>query len=110
MAWDEALLPVWGERVTVALPGGHALCESPIIRWPDLSEARFLVNRRDPGPDYETMLLARLGDRQDCAFVSHDVCLDRLLGFVAAGLGLTRVSEGATGGDPCWRCLSQVVW
>ncbi|MGR7995763.1 LysR family transcriptional regulator [Xanthobacter sp. ZOL 2024] len=96
-AWGGALLPLWNERVMVALSGDHALCDSPIVRWPDLSGARFLVNRRDPGPDYETMLRARLGDRRGCAFVGHDVSLDRLLALVAAGLGLTLVSEGATG-------------
>lgn len=94
-AWDGASLPLWSERVMVALPEDHFLCPSSIIRWPDLAGARILVNRRDPGPDYEAMLRARLGDRCRCIFIGHEVCLDRLLGFVAAGLGLTLVSEGA---------------
>lgn len=94
-AWDGASLPLWSERVMVALPEDQFLCPNPIILWPDLAGARILVNRRDPGPDYEAMLRARLGDRCGCTFIGHEVCLDRLLGFVAAGLGLTLVSESA---------------
>ncbi|MFG1342425.1 LysR family transcriptional regulator [Xanthobacter autotrophicus] len=95
--WNGALLPLWSEQVMVALPANHALCESPVIGWPDLADARVLVNRRDPGPDFETMLRTRLGSGCGCVFIGHDVCLDRFLGFVAAGLGLTLVSESAAG-------------
>lgn len=42
------------------------------------------------------MLRTRLSGESACAFVGHEVCLDRLLGFVAAGFGLTLVSESAT--------------
>ncbi|MFG1195501.1 LysR family transcriptional regulator [Xanthobacter aminoxidans] len=96
-AWGGALLPLWSERVMVALPVDHFLGSCSVVRWPDLAGARVLVNRRDPGPDYEAMLRARLGDRSGCSFIGHEVCLDRLLGFVAAGLGLTLVSESAVG-------------
>lgn len=96
-AWSGASLSLWSERVMVALPVEHVLCSSSLIRWPDLAGARVLVNRRDPGPDYEAMLRARLGERSGCTFIGHEVCLDRLLGFVAAGLGLTLVSESAAG-------------
>jgi len=92
-AWTGGSQSLWSERVMVALPVAHVLCSSPFIRWPDLAGARVLVNRRDPGPDYEGMLLARLGVQNGCTFIGHEVCLDRLLGFVAAGLGLTLVSE-----------------
>ena len=81
----------------VAVPRDHALCDRPVVGWSDLAGARVLVNRRDPGPDYEAMLRARLGDRCGCTFIGHEVCLDRLLGFVTAGLGLTLVSESAAG-------------
>ncbi|MFG1360111.1 MULTISPECIES: LysR family transcriptional regulator [Xanthobacter] len=95
-AWTDPSLPLWNEQIVVALPVGHRLCSKAVVRGADLARSRILVNRRDPGPDYETLLRGRLGDRCRCAFVGHDVSLDRLLGLVAAGLGLTLVSEGAT--------------
>lgn len=95
--WDGASLPLWSERVMVALSEDHFLRASPIVRWPDLAGARVLINRRDPGPDYEAMLLARLGEQCGCILIAHEVCLDHLLGFVAAGHGLTLVSESAAG-------------
>ena len=97
--WAGGSQSLWSERVMVALPVDHVLCSISLIRWPDLAGARVLVNRRDPGPDYEAMLRARLGGRSGCTFIGHEVCLDRLLGFVAAGLGLTLVSESATGAN-----------
>lgn len=98
-AWSGVSLSLWRERVLVALPVDHALCRNQVIRWANLIGARVLVNQRDPGPDYEAMLRGRLGDRSGCTFIGHEVCLDRLLGFVAAGLGLTLVSESATGAN-----------
>ncbi len=93
--WSDGSKSLWSEHLVVALPADHILCSSSFIRWRDLVGARILVNRRDPGPEYEAMLRARLGDRSGCTFISHEVCPDRLLGLVAAGLGLTLVSEGA---------------
>lgn len=97
--WNEASLPLWSEPLMVALPSDHVLSSSSFILWPDLAGARVLVNQRDPGTDYEMILRARLGEPSGCTFIGHEVCLDRLLGFVAAGLGLTLVPESATGAN-----------
>lgn len=97
VTWADRSLPLWSERIVVALPEEHRLCTQSVIHWADLVGETFLTTRRDPGPDYETMLLARLGGRYNCAIVAHEVGLDRLLSLVGAGLGLTLVSEGATG-------------
>lgn len=98
-SWSGASLPLWNERVLVALPVDHGLCSNSLIRWPDLANARVLVNRPDLGPDFETMLRAQLGEQSDCTFIIHEVSLDRLQGFVGAGLGLTLVPESAAGGS-----------
>nr|WP_280514833.1 LysR substrate-binding domain-containing protein [Methylocella tundrae] len=56
-----------------------------------------MVTERDPGPDYERLLLSKLGSQRECRLVRHKLGIERLLSFVGAGLGLTLVAEGATG-------------
>ena len=97
VAWEGKNLLLWSERVIVALPEGHPLAANSVIRWANLAGERFLMTHCDPGPDYEHLLMSKLGGRQNCNFLEHEVGLDRLLSFVGAGLGLTLVSEGATG-------------
>lgn len=95
--WGDRSLPLWSERVIVAMPEGHPLSAMPIIRWADLAGESFMMTHRDPGPDFEHLLLSKLGGRQHCTILENRVALDRLLSLVGAGLGLTLVSEGATG-------------
>lgn len=95
--WTDRSLPLWSERIVVALPAGHRLCSRSVIHWADLMGETFLTTRRDPGPDYETVLLARLGGRHNFTIVAHKVSLERLLSLVGARLGLTLICEGATG-------------
>lgn len=94
--WTDKTLPLWSERVIVALQEDHPLCAHQFIRWGDLQTERLLVTLRGPGPVYEDLILAKLGRRDN---LQHRVGLDRLLSLVGAGLGSTLVSEGATGAN-----------
>lgn len=95
--WSDRILPLWQERVVVALPERHPLCAKEAIRWADLKTEPLLINRRDPGPEFYRILMAKLGCHELCHAIEHNVGIDRLLTLVGAGLGLTLVLEGATG-------------
>lgn len=95
--WGDRTLPLWHERVVVALPEGHPLCTKEAIQWTDLKSEPLLINRRDPGPEFHRLLMAKLGCHEICHTTEHKVGTDRLLSLVGAGLGLTLVLEGATG-------------
>ncbi|WP_241911809.1 LysR family substrate-binding domain-containing protein [Telmatospirillum siberiense] len=96
-AWNDQTLPLWSERVVVALPDRHPLAAQPLVQWSDLREAHFLFNQREPGPEFEHLLVTKLGYQDGLWITRHDVALDRLLGLVGIGLGATLVGEGATG-------------
>jgi DNA-binding transcriptional LysR family regulator len=95
--WADRMLPLWNERVVVALPESHSLCTHKIVRWAELADEHWLVNRRDPGPEFHELLITKLGCSGLGHVIQHDVGVDRLLSLVGTGLGVTLVAEGATG-------------
>lgn len=95
--WTDKMLPLWNERVVVALPQNHPLCRRQVVRWEELKGERLLVNLRDPGPEFHMLLVAKLGCFEPARIMEHDVGIDRLLSLVSTGLGMTLVLEGATG-------------
>jgi hypothetical protein len=44
----------------VALPRDHALAERDYVYWTDIKDERFLMSRRDPGPDIQDVLISKL--------------------------------------------------
>ena len=50
----------------VALPEDHPLASNEIVYWTDLKGETFLLSQRDPGPEIQDILVAKLsspGDR-----------------------------------------------
>lgn len=95
--WDGASLPVWSERVVVALPESHALAGREFIHWTDLPGEVVLVPQRGPGAELLKMLVSKVGNTDSCQVQHHDVSLDRLLTMVGAAMGVLLMFEGATG-------------
>lgn len=95
--WDDRTLPLWSERVIVALPDHHPLSSCAMIHWSDLSNERLLIPQRGPGQELEKVLVAKLHYLDPQSILHQDVGLDRLLSLVGAGYGLLPVLEGATG-------------
>jgi len=96
--WTDRTLPLWNERVVVALPKRHLLAGHPVIFWNDFADdERWLISQRDPGPEFHKPLMVKLGHSRLAHVTEHDVGVDRLLSLVGAGLGLALVLEGATG-------------
>ncbi|MGA7714062.1 MAG: LysR family transcriptional regulator [Rhizomicrobium sp.] len=92
------VLPLWAERIMVALPQTHPLSARKVIYWTDLKRERFLLSSRDPGPEIKDYLMAKLaapGDRP--LVVCHDISRENILSIVGAGRGVSLLCEACTG-------------
>lgn len=95
--WDDRLLPLWSERVIVALHDRHPLSQKDLVRWADLAGETFLIPHGGPGPELERMLVSRLGSYGPQQVLRQEAALDRLLSLVAAEYGTLLMLEGGTG-------------
>lgn len=89
---------LWSERVLIALPADHQLAAKEIINWTDLRKEPVLLSSRDPGPELQDILTAKLvlsGDRP--RIMHHDVSRAGLMGLIGASLGVGLVTEAAVG-------------
>lgn len=89
---------LWSERIIVALPEDHQLAGNEIIYWTDLKRERFLLSERDPGPEIQDILVAKLsspGDLPDV--VRHDVSPENIKSLVGAGRGVSLMCEACMG-------------
>lgn len=92
------VMGLWSERIMVALPEGHRLAGNAIVYWTDLKDETFLFSQRDPGPEIQEILLAKLaapGERPK--MVSHDVSRENIKGLVGAGFGVSLIREASAG-------------
>lgn len=94
---DDKSLSVWSERLVVALPEDHPLAIRDVVHWSDLRHEALLLPQRGPGPEFQKLLVAKVGHCDTCHLLRHDVGLDRLLTLVGAGWGILLALEGATG-------------
>jgi DNA-binding transcriptional LysR family regulator len=89
---------LWSERIMVALLEDHPLANKEFIYWTDLKAERVLLSRRDPGPELEDLIVAKLAspvDRPRILF--HDVSRGSLWNLVGAGFGVTLLTEATVG-------------
>ncbi len=96
-SWDDRALPLWSERVILAVPEHHQLGRDGAIRWPELQNERMLVPQQGPGPELESLLAAKLHNTGPPRILYQDSGLDRLLSLVSAEYGALLMLEGATG-------------
>lgn len=95
--WDDRILPLWSERVILALHMRHPLSKNDATRWADLAGETILIPHNGPGPELERMLMSRLRDYGRQHVLHQEVALDRLLSLVAAEYGPLLMLEGGTG-------------
>jgi DNA-binding transcriptional LysR family regulator len=81
----------WTERLFVALPQAHALCEREQIEWEALRDEHFIVRQSDPSSAMLIKRFSELGHRP--SLQRFDVGCETLLNLVAIGLGVTLKSE-----------------
>jgi DNA-binding transcriptional LysR family regulator len=91
-------MPLWSERVLVLLTHDHPLATRDAIYWTDLRNDVVVLSRRDPGPEFEDLLTAKLispGDRP--RIVQYDAAGASLKSLVGARFGISLVTEASTG-------------
>lgn len=95
---DSTILPLWSERVLIALPEGHPLADKETIRWTDLHGETVLLCQNDQGDEFEDLLTARLLAPEDRPKVErHDVTSDNIKCLVSVGVGVSIVTDSDIG-------------
>lgn len=95
---ERKAMALWSERIMVALPEGHPLAANEIVYWTDLRGETFLLSQRDPGPEIQDILLAKLaspGDRPKV--ICHDIARENIKSLVGAGFGVSLMCEACIG-------------
>lgn len=98
-AWNGGMLPIWSERVVVAVPDNHPLASQEVVRWEELKRESLLVPLHGPGAEFISMLVGLHGSLDPSRFLQQAAGLDRLLTLVNAGWGILLALEGATGAN-----------
>ena len=95
---DYECLPLWSERILLALPEGHPLSEQETIYWTDIRGETVLLSQRDQGREFRDILISKLVASDDRPrIVCHDVGRDTLKSVVSLGLGVGLIFESDLG-------------
>jgi DNA-binding transcriptional LysR family regulator len=93
-AADCDIVPLWNERLFVALPLGHRLGGQTAIDWRALSDERLIVRQAKCDPELCERIIKHLSDRdRSPAIQKLNVGRETLMHLVAMGRGLTITSE-----------------
>jgi DNA-binding transcriptional LysR family regulator len=95
--WSDRFLPLWSERVVVALPDQHPLIDRQAINWRELCDDRILLTQRGIDSELEQLLGVTAGGSSRLRIGYQDVGLDYLLSLIGAGYGVAPLLEGAAG-------------
>lgn len=91
-------MPLWTERIIVALPEAHPLAAYEIVHWTDLKGEKLLLSQHQAGPEIMDILVAKLASPEDRPnLVQHDVSRGDIQSLVAAGFGVSLMCEAAVG-------------
>jgi len=86
--FDSKVLPLWSERILVALPEGHQLATKKSIYWTDLRNETVLLSQYDPGRELEDILIAKLVSTADRPKIErHDVSRGIIKTLITIGFG-----------------------
>ena len=96
--FESKALPLWSERILVALPEGHQLATKKSIYWTDLRNETVLLSQYDPGRELEDLLMAKLVSTADRPKIErHDVSRGIIKTLITIGLGVSLVAESDIG-------------
>ena len=96
--FDSTVMPLWSERILVALPEGHLLAARKAIYWTDLRNETVLLSQYDPGRELEDLLMAKLVVTADRPKIErHDVSRGIIKTLIAIGFGVSLVAESDIG-------------
>ena len=67
-------MPLWSERILLALLEGHSLAGKDVVYWTDLRGETVLLSQYDPGRELEDLLMSKLVSPEDRPKIArHDV-------------------------------------
>lgn len=93
-------LPLWSERILVALPKDHALADREVLYWTDLKGQRVLLSRYDPGREIEDLLRSQLVSAADRPKIeNHDISRGAIKALVSMRMGISLVLESDLGAN-----------
>jgi len=91
-------LPLWSERILVALPEDHPLTTRDVVLWSDLRNQTVLLSLYDPGRELEDILISKLISPEDGPNIEHhDVSRSAIKNLISMGLGISLVMESDIG-------------
>lgn len=94
-------IPLWTERIIVALPEVHPLASREIVYWTDLKGEKLLISQHQAAPEIQEILISKLASSEDRPnLVQHDVSRGDIQNLVAAGFGVSLMCEAAVGHCP----------
>ena len=95
---DYAHMSLWSERIMAVFPKDHPLAARDFVYWTDLKNERFLMSRRDPGPEIQDVLINKLtspGDRPIVKLVNAE--REDVISMVGGNRGISLACDSATG-------------
>ncbi|WP_347335962.1 LysR family transcriptional regulator [Bradyrhizobium murdochi] len=97
---DNKAMPLWSERVLVALPHDHSLAARETVHWTDLHGETVLLSHCDPGKELEDLLVSKLLSPEDRPKIErHDVSRGIIKSLVSMNTGITLVLESDVGAN-----------
>jgi DNA-binding transcriptional LysR family regulator len=89
---------LWSERIIIVLPETHPLASKQTIYWTDLKREQFVLTVRNPGPEIQDILIAKLYSPGDPpAIAKHDVGPDNIRSLVSASQSVSVMCESCVG-------------
>jgi DNA-binding transcriptional LysR family regulator len=83
------VLPLWDEKVLVAVSEIHRLASQQLVTWDDLRHERIPFSNRDPGPELRDRLTAKLnGDGIQPTIVETSADRDTMISLVGCAARL----------------------
>jgi DNA-binding transcriptional LysR family regulator len=91
--WTRAeRLPVYSEKIVVALASNHALLRNAQLTWTSLEEEIILIQGADESHDQRQFFGSLIGSR--ARFQTHTASNQSLFALVAAGFGVALAARG----------------
>ena len=93
-------MPLWSERILLALLEEHPLAGKDVVHWTDLRGETVLLSQYDPGRELEDLLMSKLVSPEDRPKTArHDVSRGIIKSLIAAGFGVSLVTESDIGAN-----------
>ena len=93
-------MPLWSERILLALLEEHPLAGKDVVHWTDLRGETVLLSQYDPGRELEDLLMSKLVSPEDRPKIArHDVSRGIIKSLIAAGFGVSLVTESDIGAN-----------